>query len=108
GVGDWQEGRYWLQKIVRDCNAHGRPYLIVPAPFELSLLGKRKPGYYPGTLVNVLNIDGPAYLDPMDDFVNSHLKSRSEAKRRGRPAMGCSLFNDDINDSHFSAAGAEV
>jgi lysophospholipase L1-like esterase len=108
GVGDWQEGKYWLEKIIQDCKSHGRQYIIVPAPFELNLLGKRKPGYYPGALVNLLNLDSPTYLDPMEDFLNAHLRERVGARREGRPAQGCLLFNDDIDDNHFSAAGADV
>jgi hypothetical protein len=108
GMGDWREGKYWLDKIVQDCKAHGRPFLVVPAPFELSLLGRRNPGYYPGALANVLNLESATYLDPSDDFLNAHLRSRIDAKRHGRTAKGCSLFNDDINDDHFSAAGSEI
>jgi lysophospholipase L1-like esterase len=108
GVGDWREGKYWLDKIIQDCKAHDRPYLLVPAPYEWGLLGKRQPGYYPGTLANVLNLESPTYLDPTEDFLNAHLQSRVESRREGRTARGCSLFNDDIKDSHFSAAGSEV
>jgi lysophospholipase L1-like esterase len=108
GVGDWQEGKYWLDRILQDCKSHGRPCLVVPAPFESSLLGKRKPGHYPGAFANLLNLEGPTYLDPMDDFLNAHLRSRVEARRQGRPAIGCSLFNDDIKDQHFSPAGSQV
>lgn len=108
GEGDWLEGKYWLEMIVRDCQAEGRPCLIVPAPFEPNLMGKRKPGFYPGRLANLLNIESRAYLDPSDDFLNAHLKARVEARRDGRTLRGCVLFNDRIDDNHFSPAGAEV
>src|SRR5262249_21874036 len=85
-----------------------RPYLVVPAPLELCLLKMRKPGYYPGMLANILSIEGPTYLDPMDDFLNAHLRSRVEARRAGRPLVGSALFNDEFNDTHFSPVGAEA
>lgn len=106
GLGDWREGKYWLDRIARDCEQHGRAYLVVPAPFELGLLGKRRPAFYPGMMANPLSIEGPTYLDPMDDFLNAHLRARVDARRRGRPTRGCSLFNDEINDTHFSPSGA--
>jgi lysophospholipase L1-like esterase len=108
GAGDWPEGKYWLDRIARDCEANRRPYLIVPAPVEVSLLRKRRPGLYPGMLANVLGIEGPTYLDPMDDFLNAHLKTRLAARGEGRNIRGCALFNDEINDTHFSPAGAEA
>ena len=58
--------------------------------------------------MNVLDIDSPMFLDPMDDFLNAHLKSRVEAERRGQAPKDCTLFNGAIGDSHFSAAGSEV
>ena len=109
GRGDWKEGKYWLDRIARDCRHHGRPCLVVAAPFEPSLIGLRRPGNYPGNLANVLIVESAAYLDPMDDFVNAHLGARVEARRRGRVVpKGCVLYNDAINDGHFSAAGSEV
>ena len=48
------------------------------------------------------------FLDPMDDFLNAHLRALSERQRDGREAKGCVLFNDEIGDEHFSAAGSEV
>ncbi len=77
-------------------------------PTEACLVIRRKSGYFPGMVLNVLNVDGRLILDPMDDFVDAHLRSRVEAQRRGGKLKGCVLFNDAINDGHFSAAGSEV
>ena len=35
-------------------------------------------------------------------------RSSIDGERKGRRQQGCPLFNDDIGDGHFSAAGSEV
>jgi hypothetical protein len=107
GVGDWQEGKYWLEKIADYCRAHHWPVLIVPAPYKGSILGRRVPGYL-GPLLKILDVDSLAVLDPIDEFVNAHLKLLAEARQQGERLQGCPLFNDVILDEHFSAAGSEV
>jgi len=108
GVGDWPEGRYWLQNTIKYCRARGWPCLIVAAPVEGSLLKRRNSGYYPGTLANILDLESVLFLDPMEDFVNAHLRAYRPGERRDRLPRRGALFNDDLHDSHFSAAGAEV
>jgi lysophospholipase L1-like esterase len=108
GIGDWTEGKYWLDKIVAYCDARKWPYLLVPAPDSSHLLLKRNSGYYPGTLTNILDIDSLKYLYPIEDFADAQLKFAKEAKREGRTLRDSPLFNAAIGDTHFSAAGAEV
>ncbi|MFI5456314.1 MAG: SGNH/GDSL hydrolase family protein [Isosphaerales bacterium] len=108
GAGDWREGQYWLEKILKYCRARQWPCLVVPAPYEPSMLGKRSSGYYPGTITNIVDVDSLMYLDPIDDFVDAHLKLLNEGKRKGQRPRRSPLFNDDIADQHFSAAGSEV
>ena len=71
GKGDWEEGKYWLEKIINLCHARGWTYLVVPAPYEPVLLGKRRCGYYPGAISNVLGESSLTFLDPSDDLVNA-------------------------------------
>jgi lysophospholipase L1-like esterase len=108
GIGDWEEGRYWLDKIVEYCRARQWPHLIVPAPYQPSMFAKRKSGYYPGMISNILEVNGLMFLDPTDDFIDAHLEAVIDGLRTGRRQSGCSLFNDAIGDGHFSAAGSEV
>lgn len=108
GLGDWVEGKYWLDKIVAYCNARRYPYLIVPAPDASHLMMKRNSGYYPGPLTNILNMDSLRYLYPIEDFADAQLKLANKARREGRMLMKSPLFNGDIGDDHFSPAGAEV
>jgi hypothetical protein len=107
GVGDWQEGKYWLEKIADYCRAHHWPVLLVPAPYEGSILGRRPPGYLT-PLLNIMNVDSLLVMDPIESFVNAHLNLLSEARRKGQKVQGCPLFNDVLNDEHFSAAGSAV
>ena len=108
GVGDWPEARYWLKKIVQTCGARRTPCVIVPAPVEANLLKRRTSGYYPGILINTMDVEPQTFLDPMDDFLDAHFQSRVDCRRNGRVPTGCALFNDAINDTHFSPAGSEV
>lgn len=108
GVGDWTEGRYWVDKIRQFCLVNRWPCLIVAVPYATNVRKTRNPAPYPGTMVSKLELDSRTYLDPMDDFVNAQLRSRLDEKRKGATPQGCALFNDAINDDHFSAAGADV
>jgi lysophospholipase L1-like esterase len=108
GEGDWFEAAYWLQEIVRYCGDRGWTCLIVAAPFEFCLLDRRQTGYYPGLLVNRLKINSQMFLDPMDDFLDAHLDSRIEVMRKGGIPQRSYLYNDAIDDGHFSAAGSEA
>jgi hypothetical protein len=47
-------------------------------------------------------------LDPTEDFIEAHLEEVIASLRKGRRQQGCSLFNETINDGHFSSAGSEV
>ena len=107
GVGDWNEGKYWLAKIADYCQSHHWPALIVPAPSKGSIVGRRFPGYL-GPLLKIFHVDSLSVLDPTDDFVNAHLKLQAKARQKGQTLQECLLFNNSIDDDHFSAAGSEV
>jgi hypothetical protein len=108
GVGDWQEGKYWLQKIVRFCQARRWTHLIVPAPNERSLFGIRRAGNYPGLLSNILDVDSLRFLDPIEDFADALLKLQIRAGPNNPRSKDRPLFNDAMRDYHFSAAGSRV
>jgi lysophospholipase L1-like esterase len=108
GAGDWKEGKYWLEQIAKYCQARRWPYVIVAAPYELNLLGRRNAGFYPGTISNLLDVESVAYLDPFEDFANAHLRLKAQDRRKGTLRSGSPIFNDVYNDIHLSAAGAEV
>ena len=96
GKGDWDEGKYWLEKIIQFCRSRGWTYLVVPVPYEPVLLGKRKAGHYPGTISNVLEESSLTFLDPSDDLLNAHLELVVAGERVGKRPYGCPLFNVQI------------
>ncbi len=108
GKGDWEEGRYWLEKISQYCRSHDLVNMIVCLPFEPHMLSRRRAGYYPGLLSNALEINSLELLDPTDDFINAHLELVIEGQRKGKRPSGCPLFNFEIGDGHFSPAGSET
>ena len=72
------------------------------------MLGRRRAGYYPGILSNILEVNSIMFLDPTDDFINAHLQLVIDGERRGQRPPGCPLFNAQIGDGHFSPLGSEV
>ncbi len=103
GAGDWYEADYWLSS---------RPILPRPGwrclmwrPVRILPDGEAEFGPLPGTAGQLLNVESQMFLDPMDDFLDEHMRSRIEVGRRGRLPANCYLFNDAIKDGHFSAAG---
>ena len=108
GKGDWDEAKFWLDKIIQFCRARDWPYLVVPIPYEAAMLGRRKPGYYPGILSNVLEANSLNFLDPSDDLINAHLELVVAGERKGERPYGCPLFNVQIKDGHFSALGSRA
>jgi hypothetical protein len=108
GGGDWDEARYWLGEIAQYCRTRGLICLTVPVPLERQIFGRRHSGQYPGKLSNILESPGSDYFDPIEDFVNEHLRLMIEGERAGKRPSSGPLFNGHIADGHFSAAGCEV
>jgi hypothetical protein len=108
GRGDWEEAKYWLDRIQSFCFARGILYLIVPAPWVNQIENPRMAAFYPGAVSNILGSTGFEYLDPTDAFADAQLDAVNEALRQGTPFTGSPLFNGRIGDGHFSASGSEV
>lgn len=43
GKGDWDDAKFWLDKIIQFCRARDWPYLVVPIPYEPAMLGSASP-----------------------------------------------------------------
>jgi hypothetical protein len=108
GAGDWEEGKYWLDRIADFCRVRDCPFLFVAVPYVPGMLGKRRMGHYPGGIMNVLDINGVNFVDVDDSFIDEHLDRLVAGLRQGKRPQGCLLFNDAIGDGHFSALGSEV
>jgi lysophospholipase L1-like esterase len=108
GRGDWDEGKYWLDRIKGLSQTRGWTCLFVAVPLKDRTLGRRKSGHYPGMISNLLNTSAVSFLNPAEAFVNAHLDLLIEGERRGERPSGCLLYNEKIGDGHFSALGAQV
>jgi hypothetical protein len=108
GHGDWDEANYWFEKIADYCRSKGLVQLFVAVPYQEQMLGRRKPAFYPGKLVNALSLNGTQFLNPAEDFINAHLEDFNEGVLRGQRPYASRLFNAQIGDGHFSPMGSEV
>jgi hypothetical protein len=108
GGGDWDEGKYWLDRISSLAQTRGWTCLFVPVPVVDRTLGRRKSGFYPGAISNALNASAIVFFNPAEAFANAHLRLLIEAEERGEHPAGCLLFNEKIRDGHFSAPGSHV
>ena len=108
GKGDWDEGKYWLDRIAGFCQTRQLPFLLVPAPLTTQMMARRMTGFYPGTLANTLDINGLKFLDVTDAFVDAYLDLIAAGERKGQRPYGCPLFNEQYRDGHFSALGSAV
>lgn len=108
GNGDWYESIYWLNEILKECQRRHCLALIVSVPIEFCMLNGRSTGRFPGLLVNKMAPPSELFLNPMDDFLNAHLRLRMEASKRGADPRSVSLYNDALDDGHFSPAGARA
>jgi hypothetical protein len=108
GRGDWPEGKYWLDRIMQFCRSRRWPHLLVPMTFESQILGRRRSGFYPGMVSNILEVSGLTFLDPTDDLINAHLRVLIDGERRGNRPQDCPLYNRKIGDGHLSPLGSKV
>ncbi len=108
GGGDWDEGMYWIGAIDDFCRSKSTRCLMVPAPFESQVVVRGNQGHFPGKLSD-LRPDSPMFLlNPVEAFVDEHLRLVDEATALGRRPATSPLFNGHLSDGHFSARGAAL
>jgi hypothetical protein len=109
GTGDWEEARYWTDRIFQLCRTREVLAITVPIPAEKQLVGRRHSDSYPGRYAAVAQVKSPFHFyDPIDEFVDEHLRLATERIRRKDPATHSPLYNGHIADGHFSPEGAEL
>ena len=105
---DWDEARYWLGEVLQWCRSRSIPCILAPIPCDVQFLGVRRDGYYPGRVCNLFEGGALRYCDPLNAFVDEHLRLMREGERRGRPYRTSPLYNGHIADNHFSPLGAAL
>ncbi|MBX6316124.1 MAG: SGNH/GDSL hydrolase family protein [Isosphaeraceae bacterium] len=106
--GDWDEARLWLGRIVQWCRSRNVPCLLVPVPCFPQILGVRRDAHYPARISHLWEGSSLHYCDPLNAFVDEHLRLAREARRRGEPSGSSRLYNLHIADNHFSPLGAAL
>lgn len=108
GKGDMVEAKYWLDEIAQFCRSRGLLLIANAITFESQITTRRMEGYYPGQISNIAPWGSLAYCNPVEDFVDEHIRLRLEMEKQGGGASHSPLFNGHIADYHVSAKGAEV
>ena len=72
------------------------------------MLGRREDRLLPRDLSNMLDPNSLMFLDPTEISSTHTLNLTIAASSEDNRSQGCPLFNDAIDDHHFSAAGSEV
>ncbi len=109
GEGDgFAEAEYWLERIRQWCDARQVFLLLVPVPTYSQIEGVRRDAYYPGQVCNNFHSGSIRYCNPLDEFVNEHLRLLKIAKAAGKPSRRSELHNREIDDDHFSPRGAAL
>ncbi len=109
GEGDWfDEARYWLNQTRQWCSARQSALLLVPVPTFTQIEGIRNDAFYPGQVCNIFKSSSLAYCDPLNEFVDEHIRLVNLSEMAGRRSTRSELFNRRIDDDHFSPRGAQL
>jgi hypothetical protein len=109
GEGDWfSEAEYWLEKIRLWCFAHQAECLLVPVPTYGQVEAIRSDGFYPGQVCNIYHPQSARYCDPLNAFIDEHLRLVRLTEKEGLRITRSKLFNRQIEDDHFSPRGAAL
>jgi len=107
--GDWLgEAAYWLDQIRLWCRGHQVACVLVPVPTRNQIEGVRKDEIYPGQVCKIFRSASSRYCDPLNEFIDEHLKLASIDLRQGQSPLHSALYNREINDDHFSPRGAAL
>lgn len=108
GRADWDDARYWLDRIDAFCRTRGILCITTPVPYDAQVTALRLEGGYPGRVNDVLRSGSLFYCFPIEELVDEFIRLRGEAQRSGRTLSSNPLYNLHLDDHHFSPRGAEV
>jgi hypothetical protein len=105
---DFAEAGYWLDQIQVWCRAHLAYCVLVPVPTHVQIEGNRNDAYYPAPVCAIFHSGASRYCDPLNEFVDEHLRLSVGRLKAGLSPASCLLFNRDISDDHLSPRGAAL
>jgi hypothetical protein len=105
---NWNEGEYWLDRIVELCMHRGWQYLLVPSADEFALLGPRNSEGYQSQLSRIIKVSSAKYVDTLVAFADALLQIKNNAARTGE-MVGNPLYNLHLKgDGHYSPLGSDL
>ncbi len=109
GKGDWfGEAEYWLERIRMWCRSYAATCVLVPVPTRAQIESVRVDDIYPGQVCKIFHTTSSRYCDPLNDFVDEHVKLTRIDFKNGQWSVRSALYNRKINDDHFSPRGAAL
>jgi hypothetical protein len=109
GEGEWgDEAAYWLEQIQAWCRARDVLCLLVPIPMIEQVESFRKDQNYPGLICDMFPNTPSRICNPLEAFLDEHLRLRKAAIENDQPYPGSLLYNSDVHDGHFSPRGAAL
>jgi hypothetical protein len=109
GRGDWfGEAEYWLDQIQHWCNSHNAVCVLVPVPTRGQIETVRRDHFYPAPICKIFSRGSSRYCDPLNEFIDEHLRLARIDANEGRGGARSQLYNRTINDDHFSPRGAAL
>ncbi len=108
GKGDWDEGKYWLDRIEVFCRARNILCVISPVPYDHQVTGVRRVAGYPGQIERVAKPNSLDYCFPIEDLADEFLRLSARAER-GIPMTSANpLYNGHLGDHHLSPLGCRI
>lgn len=109
GRGDWwDDAAFWIDAALQYCRSRDILCVLVPVPVDYQMNTSRKNAFYPGRVANIFPGSPLHYVDPLDSFIDEHLRLLRDGQRRGERPIHSPLYNRRIADNHFSPLGSEL
>jgi hypothetical protein len=109
GKGDgFSEAEYWIDQIQVWCRSHQIVSIIVPIPTFIQIESFRRDVFYPAPVCDVFHNHTTHYCDPLNEFVDEHLRLAKLELKQGHSPSRSKLYNREISDDHFSPLGAAL
>ena len=93
GEGNWfDEAEYWLDQIRVWCRSHLAVCVLVPVPTRAQIEGIRVDDVYPGHVCKIFHTSSSNYCDPLNEFIDEHLKLAGIDRSSGQGSVRSALL----------------
>ena len=105
---NWDEGKYWLDRIADLCNQRHWEFLLVPGPGQSTLIGPRNLHDYQAPVNRIFGRGGTRYVDPVEAFTDALLRVKNDGIRTGNVNPDPFYNTRFLGDQHYSALGSDL